>query len=99
MLKLVFFVILCVNLVHSDITFFRQNCQKKIDTSFNCIQYQWDYPSCVPWDTRNCKVTSQKKFCEVYICKVIFYLLTTQFLFLFESFILFLIKINILHFS
>ena len=86
MLKFVLFVALSLNFVHCNISFFNTNCLKKIDNSLNCIQYKWDYPSCVPWDTRKCEVTPQKKYCVVYICKVISYLITTQFLLLFKSY-------------
>lgn len=55
-----------------DLSYFTKNCIQKIDHSLNCIQYNWNFPICVPWDTRSCEVTTQKKYCTVYICKVIF---------------------------
>ena len=51
---------------------FCENCVQKIDNRPNCIQYKWTFPTCVPWDTRKCEITSQRRHCTVLICKVNF---------------------------
>jgi len=66
----IFFATLCN--AFGDNNYFAENCVQKIDNRPNCIQYKWTFPTCVPWDTRKCEITSQRRHCTVLICKVNF---------------------------
>ncbi len=67
---LIFLTLFCS--VLAELNYFDTNCKKFIDNNL-CVQYKWNYPTCVPWDTKKCEIDlTHRKYCTVYLCKVIF---------------------------
>ena len=56
-------------------TFFKEHCQEELVFNPNCVQRRWNYPTCVPWDTTECRLNRKKtkKFCINYDCSVSFF--------------------------
>ena len=61
--------------VNLDHKFFDTHCDQEFVFNPTCIQRRWSYPTCVPWDTSNCRINRNKgrNYCINYDCSVSFF--------------------------
>ena len=55
-------------------TFFKEHCEEELVFNPSCTQRRWNHPTCVPWDTTQCKLNRNKakNYCINYDCSVSF---------------------------
>ena len=61
---------------YNTATFFKEYCDQELVFNPSCIQRRWNYPTCVPWDTAQCRINKNKarNYCINYDCSVSFFL-------------------------